>query len=541
VPRRPDSSSFLDRAIAAVSPVWGLRRLQARQVLSYYEAARPNRQRLQRRETGSANTAIRAAGHSIREQARHLEQNHDLSKAVLRELSINTVGAQGIGVEPVPRTRSGEVHEDFAAALGKVYERWSYRPEVTRRRDWAEEQRLLARSAYRDGEVLCRLIEGVGPQFRHTTGVPLSVQGLEADHLPLGYDTAYRTPDDVPGGPYDIRDGIELNAWGEARAYWLWDRHPAESLIAMPTPQSLRRVPAGQVLHLARVDRLHQRRGMSEFAAIIERLDDLRDYEGSEAVAAKVAASLSAAIVKGSPDLYVAEQAAAINAADGTAPAREMKFRAGMIFDDLRPGESVEMIGNNGRPNPSMINFRYALLRAVAAGPGCTFSSIAKFYDGSYSSQRQELVEAWMNYAVLSSWFVSQIVRPVYERLVGAALLSGQLAIPQDLDPATVTDALYIPPSMPWIDPRHEAEAWEKLEQAGHASGPEIVRRRGRNPREVRDAEIAWRKSWRERGEQITADPASVDITTVPDAPTEPGKSTENPNNARTRNGPGRR
>lgn len=511
-------ANLLDRAIAAVAPRWALHRLHARVALAYYEAARPNRQRSQRREDGSANTAVRAAGLSIRAQARHLDQNHDLSRGLLRTLVNNTIGAGGIGIEPQPMTRDGtKIHEGLAAQLQRRWERWCQRPETTRELDWAESQRLLARSAFRDGEALLRHIEGVGPQYQHSTQTPYSVQLLEADHLPLGYNTtAVTTGADGRRVESKIYDGIEVNPWGASRAYWLFDELPTEGLV-LPSPKNLRRIPANQIAHLCRRDRLHQRRGMSEFASVLERLDDLRDYETSETVAAKVAASLSAAIIKGSPDLYAAaEVAPAINDADGSVPAREMKFRAGMVFDDLRPGESVEMIGSNGRPNAGMVDFRHALLRAIAAGPGVTFSSLAKYYGGNYSSQRQELVESWIDYAVLSAWFISVISRPVYERFVAAELSSGNLSIPADADANTVSAALYIPPSMPWIDPSKEATAWEKLEQAGHASGPEIIRRRGRNPRQVRDDEINWRKGWRDRGEQITADPASADITQVP-------------------------
>jgi len=53
---------------------------------------------------------------------------------------------------------------------------------------------------------------------------------------------------------------------------------------------------------------------------------------------------------------------------------------------------------------------------------------------------------------------------------------------------------------MPWIDPVKEAEAWRMLEAAGYASGPEIIRRRGLNPRDVLEQEANWKKLLAERG-----------------------------------------
>ena len=55
-------TNILDKAIAAVAPEWGLRRAQARQVLAYYEAAKPDKYRKQRKEQGSGDTAVLRAG-----------------------------------------------------------------------------------------------------------------------------------------------------------------------------------------------------------------------------------------------------------------------------------------------------------------------------------------------------------------------------------------------------------------------------------------------------------------------------------------------
>jgi len=108
-PHRPAAASLTDRLIAAVSPAWALRREQARRALAYYEAARPDRQRKARRESGTGSQAVRTAGYSVREQARHLEQNSDLARSVLRVLVNNVVGAHGIQVEPTPLLPDGTV------------------------------------------------------------------------------------------------------------------------------------------------------------------------------------------------------------------------------------------------------------------------------------------------------------------------------------------------------------------------------------------------------------------------------------------------
>lgn len=484
-------ASLLDKAISVVSPTWGLRRAQARQVLSYYEAAQPTTLRKQRKATGSADSEIRRAGHSLREQARHLEQNHDLARGVLAILVNNVVGPTGIGIEPQPRTRSGEIHEDFSRAIEALFRDWMRRPEVTWRHPWSSAQRLAARTWFRDGEVLCQTFSGELQTLDHGTRVPFSLELLEPDFLPLDLD------DESKG----IRQGVEYNAWGRPRAYHLLKTHPGEGLL-LGSWRDTKRIPAQRIQHLAALDRLHQTRGVSVFASVLGRLDDIKDYEESERIAAKVAASMAGFIKKGTPDFY--QQPVDEN---GQPVARNLKFRPGTIFDDLAPGEEIGTIDTN-RPNPGLESFRNGQLRALASGPGVTYSSLSKNYDGSYSAQRQELIEGWQAYAVLSDEFTGRFVQPLYQQLVNTAVMAGQLVLPADLDPLTLDDALYIAPQMPWIDPLKEANAMRSLEQAGHASGPEIVRRRGRNPRDVIEQEKRWRQKWRDAGELITADPA---------------------------------
>jgi capsid protein len=83
--------------------------------------------------------------------------------------------------------------------------------------------------------------------------------------------------------------------------------------------------------------------------------------------------------------------------------------------------------------------------------------------------------------------------------------------LPRDIDPLSIGDALYLPPQMPWIDPKKEAEAWATLDENDYASGQEIVRRRGQNPRDVLDQSKRWREMREERG-LINNAPKQLDL-----------------------------
>ena len=477
----------LDRLISVFSPESGLRRAHARAVLASYEGAEKSRLRKFHREVGGINELIKKAAPNLRAQARYLERNHDLSRGAIRTLVNNVVGPNGIGIEPQPRRRDGSINQEYASALLSAYRDWCRAPEVTKRLTWSRAQRMLAQRWCVDGEVFAQAVIGPVASLDHGTNVPFSLELLEADMVPHGYDA------NNANGANTVRQGVERNAWGEPKAYWVSKVQPDEYRFALDASQ-LKRIPAERMYHLYSADRLHQLRGVSMFATVITRLEDIKDYEESERVAAKIAAMLTAYVKKGTPDLY--------NPGDGP-EARNLALQPGMIIDNLGMGEEIGMIDSK-RPNMNLVPFRQGQLRAAAAGFGVSYSSFSRDYNGTYSARRQELVEQWVNYAVLTDEFVGQIVAPVWRDFVRAAHLSGVVPMPKDLAPGSEDDALFVAQAMPWIDPLKEATACEALVRAGFASEVEMIRRRGANPTDVLDQIAAWREACKERGVAFT-------------------------------------
>lgn len=482
--------NWLDRMIAAISPRAGFERSRYRAILASYDAATPSRLRKFSRESRSGESLARLQTKSIREQARHFDRNHDLARGALSVMVNNIVGPSGIGIEPQPRSVSGEILEDVAEQLLELYRDWRRYPEVTYAHNWAATQRLACRTWMRDGECFAQILEGEVPGLNHRTQVPFSLELLEPDLVPTENEA----------GLLDGRGGIILNGWGQPVSYRVYKVHPGDT-FNWRLANSLKTIPANRMLHVRLVDRIGQVRGVSAFASVITRLEDLKDYEESERIAAKIAASMAAYIKKGSPDLYDPQRDST-----GTATARNMRFQPGMIFDDLIPGEEIGTIDTN-RPNSNLSAHRDGQLRAVAAGVGASYSSLSRNYNGTYSAQRQELVEQWVHYQTLAEAFTAQFVQPVWERFVFLAAVAGLLDLPGELDPETLDDAMFIGQTMPWIDPLKEANANEVLERNYYKSAPEIIRARGGNPKDVMDQESKWRRQLAAAGLSVTAAP----------------------------------
>lgn len=475
---------LLDRTINAVAPVWGARRTAARMQISalagVHEATRKSRSRKIARDGGSGDAIVGQDAATLRNQARHLERDLDLGRGVLNVLVQNVVGT-GIDVEPAPRMPGQAVDEDLAAQLDQLFVDWWERPEVTARHDAGGMQRLLCRSWLRDGESLFQHVQGTGRGLSHGTAVPYSVEMIEADMLPLDlYDPAR-----------GIVQGIEVNAWNRPVAYHLYKTHPS-NIYSQQLPET-KRLGADKVEHIALIDRIGQLRGLSVFASAMNRFEDVKDYEDSERIAAKVAASLTAFIRKGQPAEYGhGDAASGILAPESEREYRDIRMVPGLIMDDLLPGEDIGIIDSK-RPNPNAADFREGQLRAISRGVGTTFSSLSGNYNGTYSAQRQELIEQWAAYAVLGEWFIAQCVRPMWRKFVETAYHAGLIRLPRGwTDLRYLTAATFIRPSMPWINPMHEVQALKVQEEQLWLPTSEIIRRRGGDPRDVLDQQAVW-------------------------------------------------
>lgn len=477
--------NFLDKAISVIAPTWGSSRLKSRLQIQAYEAAIPTRLHKARRENRNANQLTQIGGQSLREQARWLDNNHDLVIGILDKMEERIVGGKGIIVEPQPLSLTGEIHADLAKQIRVAWSEWSIKPEVTGQYTRPMLERLLVRTWLRDGEVFAQLVKGNQKGLDKQANIPFWLEALEPDFVPIHFD-------DTGKG---IRQGIQLNGWGRPQSYFVY-----KSLLTTGQQMGdLKSIQAENMLHLKYVRRLHQLRGNSLFSGILMRLSSLKDYEDAELTAARIAASLGMYIKKGDATAYDDDE---------VKKGRDIMIEPGIIYDDLLPGEEVGMIKSD-RPNQNLENFRNGQLRAVAAGSRGSYSSIARDYNGTYSSQRQELVESFEGYYILQDTFCGSVSRPVYRQWLQMAIAAGVINVPLDTDMSSIFNATYSGPVMPWIDPLKESNAWKAQIRGGAASESDWVRARGGNPAEVKRRRKAEIDENERLGLQFDTDPAN--------------------------------
>lgn len=450
-----------------------------------HEVTRPSRSRKLARDWGSGGAIAGMDARQLRDQARHLDRDLDLATNALNVLVQNTVGS-GIDVLASPRLPGQAINRDLALQLDDLWDEWWDRPEVTQTHDYGACQQLLARSWFRDGDVFYQDLIGFVPGLVHGSGVPYSIEMLEADLVPLEFTDPSR----------NILQGVEKNAWGRPVAFHVYKQHPGDPF---GNRLETKRVSADFMHCIANLSRLHQVRGLSVFASSMSRFEDVKDYEESERIAAKVAASMTFQIKKGEGSMFGGSDGLGgrVLMQEG-APVRELRMAPGAIFDDLLPGESIESLGTD-RPNPNAATWRKEQLRAAAGGIGVSYSSLSLDYNGTYSAQRQELVEKWGSYLMLAERFIAMSIRPQRQRFIEACVLAGKVKLPRGWTLRHLAASTYVRPVMPWIDPLKEAYAKGEAEDRGWVSPQQNILQYGNNPTDV----LRQREDWQQQAAEI--------------------------------------
>ena len=280
-----------------------------------YEAATADNWRNVRANKTSGNGAMALAGPRLREYARHLDENHDLVVGVFDDILNNAIGT-GLMIAPRVTTPDGTLLEDFNTQIRELWLEWGQEPETTQQLGWEQTERMVGRSYLRDGE--CFAVAQRGAGLPGNGPVPFMLELLEADYCPFDLnDQAGR-----------ILQGVESNQWGGAAAYYFFNQHPGDPLAAMSTVlrTQTRRTPAERVMHVKFARRFRQVRGVPVIHAVLNRLQDVKDYEESERIAAKVAADMTGFIERTS------EFSALTGGAQTLDKNRALQMSAGQIY-----------------------------------------------------------------------------------------------------------------------------------------------------------------------------------------------------------------
>ena len=409
-----------------------------------------------------------ATGHDLRVKSRDLVRRNAWAGSAVDAFVTNCIGT---GIKPQSITTDAA----FREAVHALWWDWCAEADADGVTDFYGLQALACRAMLEGGECFVRL------RVRRPEdglAVPLQIQLLEAEHVPLTFNTT------LPSGNL-VRGGIEFDRLGRRVAYHLTRVHPGDPAMR-PRDHDLVRVPADRIAHLFRPLRPGQIRGEPWLARALVKLDELDQYDDAALVKAKVAALFTGFVV--SPDPEDAVMGGDEPDEDGVV---EASLEPGTMRR-LRPGQDVRF-AEPADAGSSYEGFFRNQLRAVATAAGVTYEQLSgDLTQVNYSSIRAGLLEfrrrcETIQHAVV----VHQLCRPVWREWMSTAVLAGALEAPGfAADPARYLTAKWIPQGWQWVDPEKEFKAVVLAIRAGLMSRSEAISAFGYDAEEI-DREIA--------------------------------------------------
>lgn len=466
--------TMVDKVVNYFNPVKGKARFVARTEMAIaggYTGARRDRRETQSWNTrgNDADTDILPDLPTLRERSRDSIRNIPIATGIINSKVLNVVGT---GLTPQPQIDRDilGLSSEAAEAWEKDARRWfwlwaeSKECDASRQLNFYEQQDVAFRQVLENGDVLVlkKRFQRPGSPFY------LKHQLIEADRLcnpNSKRDTA------------TLAGGVERDDNGAPKIYHILKQHPGS--ITTGVKREWTSIPAygaksGQpnALHLFKMMRPGQSRGVPDLAPVLETLKQISRLTEAELMASVVSSMLTIFIETptGNPDIPGMGTAGNTGGnTSGAANTDGLELGNGAVLG-LLPGEKVSTV-NPLRPNAGFDPFFVAIVKQIGAAVELPYEIVLKAFTASYSASRAAMLDAWRFYNCRRYWLASNYCQPTYEDVITEAVGMGWISAPGFFDSPMVRRAylgcLWIGDSQGQIDPLKEVDAAGKRLELG--------------------------------------------------------------------------
>ncbi|WP_404427295.1 phage portal protein [Ureibacillus chungkukjangi] len=407
----------------------------------------------------------------LRERSRDLYMGAPIASGALKTMTTNVIGSglklnSTIDYEFLNMTI--EQADVWETTIEREFALWSESKncDASRMADFDELQFLAFLSMLMSGDAFALL------PYKKRAGTPyqLTVQILEADrvcnpNLNAMFDTK-------------IVNGVEVDSTGEVTAYHVADKHPKSLHSFNNSWQRIEKFgnKSGRpnILHLVRLERPEQRRGIPILAPVVDTLKQITRYSDAE---------LMAAVISGMYTLFVtSESPEASEMGSPLSPNDEIDFEddddsdiqvGNGAVNFLREGEKIQE-SNPGRPNTAFDGFVTSMFRQIGVALEIPYEVLMKHFTSSYSASRGALLEAWKMFKTYRKFMARNFCQPIYEEFLAEAIATGRIYAPGFFSDPIIRKAYcsaeWNGPTQGQLDPLKEAQAAELRVQSGFST-----------------------------------------------------------------------
>lgn len=457
--------NVVDRVVRYFNPVKANLRFQARvraSMLSafssgYIGASRSDRSMSGWQTTqGSPDSDTLSDLQTLRDRSRWLVRNSPLGAGAVNTTVTNVVGG-GLKLQArIDRTflRLPDVQADaWEQQVEREFRLWGKYCDAQRVLPFGGMQELAFRSSLESGDVFVVL-----PYVpKRSSPYGLSLQLIEADRV--------SNPDYKPDS-LQCAGGVERDPFGAAVTYYIQEQHPGEVYSGGASAQWKRVRAYGdasgrrQVLHLYKMLRPGQSRGVPFLAPVIKELKQISRYTDAELMAAVISGFLTVFVTSESGDVPLGGMTPTEETGASSADS-DIKLGNGAVVG-LAPGESVTPV-NPSRPNAQFDPFVLAIVRQIGLCLEIPYEVLIKHFTASYSAARAALLEAWKFFLGRRSWLAGALCQPVYEAWLEEAIANDRIAAPGFFSDPLIREAYcgaeWVGPTKGMINEKDEVEA----------------------------------------------------------------------------------
>lgn len=440
--------NWFDKAVAAIDPIRGVKRVAARNTLKIMNSgygdggASYSKNSMRGFTAKSLNPLydIDANLNTLISRSRSLYMTAPIATSAIKSTKTNVVGSglklkSRIDYEVLGITE--EQSQELEDKIEREFALWADTKmcDALGVNNFYEMQGLFLMGQLLNGDAFC-----LRKYERVTDFMPygLRLQLIESDRV--------CTPNlgaSIGNSPYisyginenngnEIYSGVEINKNGKAVAYWICNQYPNAQSVGQFKALEWKRIKARgdytglpNILHMFDAERAEQRRGVPILAPVIETLKQLSRYTDAELMAAVISGMYTVFIKTDAPtDMPFGE---AMPDAYEPVEHNENEYELGNgAINVLGTNESIQ-IADPKRPSTSFNPFINAMCRQIGSALEIPQELLLKEFNASYSASRAALLEAWKMFRMRRETLSREFCQPVYEMFLTEAVASGRI------------------------------------------------------------------------------------------------------------------
>ena len=386
--------------------------LLLREMLSGYDAAKitgPNQ--LWSPMGATADAEIQLAKKRSTNRSRDLDKNNPYVAGGLDKWENLVIGGGFLPQAKVRNLNGNGLDKEVCRLIEDWWYRWAESAWVNGD-SWTEGFKTAIRHKKTDGDVLIHVVS--------LSDRPFALELLESDQLDRGKSGP------GPNGTY-VYDGIELNKYGQALAYYILEPVPGGWAFSSNSV----RIPASDIIHLFKRKRASQHQGICEYASVVMPLYDHQKYREAALQVLRIAASYGIFIETPYPEDHLVQFIQnRMLTKDGQDIYNRLDYIAPAGVHYLRTGEKPNALKPE-QPTQGYAEFDRSCLHAAASGFGLSYETLTGDYSQSnFSSSRMARLIEEAQARAETNYLIDRAGVPLYRRAIDTAVAVGDLDLP---------------------------------------------------------------------------------------------------------------